>query len=205
MTEKQWEFFSGASEFGPRALGNRSILADARIKNGQIKINMQIKFRESFRPFAPIVLEELKSEYFDMNCPSPYMLRTVKVKFFRKLSENKRATDDPILIEKRLSEISSLLPSITHLDGSARVQTIKSSDHSITAQILKEFYNLTSCPVLINTSFNVRGEPIVGSPEDAINCFMTTGLDFLVLENFLIKKSDVLNLKHLYLNKVRED
>ena len=197
--------FAGASEFGPRALGNRSILADPRISKGQIKINNQIKFRESFRPFAPIVIDELKSLHFEINHPSPYMLRTVQVRTFKKVLEIIRESDDPIVIEDRLSEIHSSLPGITHLDGSARIQTILSTDDSITAMILNEFYRLTQCPVLINTSFNVRGEPIVGSPEEAFNCFMTTGLDYLVLENFLINKKDVLHLKQKYFSKIGED
>lgn len=197
--------FSGPSEFGPRALGNRSILADPRIHKGQIKINRQIKYRESFRPFAPIVIDEFKSLYFEMISSSPYMLRTVQVKSFMKVSENVREVNEAISIEQRLNEIYSLIPGVTHLDGSARVQTISSSDKSVTAEILKEFYKITNCPVLINTSFNVRGEPIVGSPFDAFNCFMTTGLDYLVLENFLISKKDVLNLRHNFFTKVIQD
>jgi carbamoyltransferase len=197
--------FSGPSEFGPRALGNRSILADARVHKGQIKINMQIKYRESFRPFAPIVIDEFKSQYFEMNYSSPYMLRTVQVKSFAKVSENIREDNGAISIEQRLNEIDSLIPGVTHLDGSARVQTILSSDKSVTSEILSEFHKITKCPVLINTSFNVRGEPIVGSPQDAINCFMTTGLDYLVLESFLISKKDVLHLRQNYLTKVSED
>ena len=133
------------------------------------------------------------------------MLRTVQVRTFKKVLEIIRESDDPIVIEDRLSEIHSSLPGITHLDGSARIQTILSTDDSITAMILNEFYRLTQCPVLINTSFNVRGEPIVGSPEEAFNCFMTTGLDYLVLENFLINKKDVLHLKQKYFSKIGED
>lgn len=197
--------FSGASEFGPRALGNRSILADARINKGQIMINKQIKFRESFRPFAPIVLDEFKSLYFEMSHPSPYMLRTVQVKGFHKLSELRKEDNEIISIDQRLNEIHSPLPGITHLDGSARVQTISRFDDSMSTQILSAFYTLTQCPVLINTSFNVKGEPIVGSPQDAFNCFMTTGIDFLVLENFLIDKEDVIHLKNNYRSKVAED
>jgi carbamoyltransferase len=133
------------------------------------------------------------------------MLRTVQVKSFMKVSENMRKDNEAISIEQRLNEIYSLIPGVTHLDGSARVQTIIGSDKSVTAEILKEFYNITNCPVLINTSFNVRGEPIVGSPFDAFNCFMTTGLDYLVLENFLISKKDVLNPRHNFITKVNED
>ena len=127
------------------------------------------------------------------------------MKGFHKLSELRKEDDEIISIDQRLNEIHSPLPGITHLDGSARVQTISRFDDSMSTQILSAFYTLTQCPVLINTSFNVKGEPIVGSPQDAFNCFMTTGIDFLVLENFLIDKEDVIHLKNNYRSKVAED
>lgn len=199
--------FEGRAEFGPRALGNRSIIADPRIINGQIHINLKIKSRESFRPFAPIVLEEYASEYFDINFSSPYMLVTVPVKDF-KITDNFKSDDKlkPIDISKCLSSISSALPGITHLDGSARVQTIKSSDKCFVAEVLKSFKQITGCPVLINTSFNVRGEPIVDSPMDALNCLATTGLDFLWMEGYIIRREDlILGNSLLFTSRVQED
>ena len=184
--------FHGRSEFGPRALGNRSILADARIPKGQILINNKIKFRESFRPFAPIVLEELAEKFFEITLPSPYMLKTVQVKNFKRkkmIADSK--TEQEISITKELDSIDSPIPAATHLDGSARVQTINSKDTSISRKVLEEFYSLTGCPILINTSFNVRGEPIVSTPFDALNCFMTTGIDLLYLEGYLISKANI--------------
>lgn len=160
-------YFQGKMEFGPRALGNRSILADARIPEMKEILNRKIKLRETFRPFAPIVLSEQANEYFQWNSDieNPYMLFTAKV-----------------LPEKNL-------PSITHVDGSARLQIVDKNIHSKLHTLLTVFNQKTHCPVLINTSFNVRGEPIVCSPEDAIRCFMTTEIDILVLENFIIRKS----------------
>ncbi len=184
--------FEGRSEFGPRALGNRSIIADPRIVNGQIDINLKIKLRESFRPFAPIVLQEDASDYFEITFPSPYMLLTTKVKNFVVKSEFKRENKfQKINILDCLSKITSPLPSITHLDGSARVQTISSSDCSFIVDLLKVFKAKTGCPVLVNTSFNVRGEPIVDTPYDALNCLATTGLDFLWIEGYLVLKKDL--------------
>ena len=202
--------FSGKSEFGPRALGNRSILADARVKMGQIHINQKIKFRESFRPFAPICLEEEQDKWFLSRYKSNYMLRTVQVKSF-KTKESPEIKSDfnpskPISISKRIESIDSKIPSVTHLDGSARIQTVESSDQRLTTKILKEFFLVTGCPVLINTSFNVRGEPIVGTPMDAIRCFATTDLDALVFDNYLILKKEQSNLLPLrYQSAVGDD
>lgn len=186
--------FSGKSEFGPRALGNRSIIADPRIKMGQIHINKKIKFRESFRPFAPICLQEEQSKWFKSDAPSEFMLRTVGVKNFSSIDRSPFPTDknyeSPISISDRLSGINSDIPSVTHLDGSARIQTVSSNDSRLTSKILRAFFQITNCPVLINTSFNVRGEPIVGSPDDAIRCFATTNLDALVFDNFLVVKKN---------------
>jgi carbamoyltransferase len=199
--------FSGPAEFGPRALGNRSILADARIKNGQIHINQKIKFRESFRPFAPIVLEEEAKKFFEISSPSPFMLRTVLV---RNIS-SKFEIEEPMLtssidIEQSLNRISSPIPAVTHLDGSARIQTISKDDKSFTRKCLASFYKITGFPVLVNTSFNVRGEPMVSSPYDAINCFMTTGIDYLYIEGyFLDKKQMSEKLKNSFNLKIQED
>lgn len=184
--------FEGKAEFGPRALGNRSIIADPRIINGQIHINLKIKLRESFRPFAPVVLEEDVNNFFEFNFPSPYMLITAKVKGFR--VNRSFVSDDPMQelnIQNNLDCISSPIPSVTHLDGSARIQTIKSCDPSFIVQVLHSFKLLTGVPILVNTSFNVRGEPIVDTPEDALNCLATTGLDFLWIEGYLIFREEI--------------
>lgn len=162
-------WFQGRMEFGPRALGNRSIIADARNKENWQKVNMKIKFRESFRPFAPTVLEERVSDYFDLDQPSPFMLLVADV--------------HP---EKREE-----IPAVTHVDGSARIQTINHEQNSKYYDLIKEFENKTGCPVIINTSFNVRGEPIVESPKDALNCFLHTQMDYLVMGNFLIRKDQL--------------
>ena len=199
--------FSGPAEFGPRALGNRSIIADPRIKGGQITINKKIKFRESFRPFAPIVLEERAEDMFEMQNASPFMLRTVKVKNYNKLTYlESKGLDQPIDIALAISAIDSPIPSVTHIDGSARVQTISSKDNSFVRKLLEDFYEITSCPTLINTSFNVRGEPMVSSPYDAVNCFMTTGLDYLYLEGHMLIKKDMSSLMmKRFQSKLAED
>lgn len=187
--------FEGRSEFGPRALGNRSIIANPLIEKGQIYINQKIKFRESFRPFAPIVMSEYASNYFEMTLESPYMLRTVPVIGFEKIEQNnivKNANNNAELsIWERLETMKSPLPSVTHLDGSARVQTLGKSDNSFVRKLLEDFYLVSGCPVLVNTSFNVRGEPIVGSPLDALNCFVSTGLDYLYLQGLLVSKKNL--------------
>jgi carbamoyltransferase len=201
--------FSGKSEFGPRALGNRSIIADSRVKMGQIHINQKIKFRESFRPFAPICLEEEQDKWFLSGHKSNFMLKTVQVKSF----ELKESPEDnfesnpnkPISISKRIASVNSKVPSVTHLDGSARIQTVESTDARLTTKILKEFFRITGCPVLINTSFNVRGEPIVGTPADAIRCFATTDLDALVFDNYLILKKDQSSLLSLRYKSAKGD
>lgn len=204
--------FSGPSEFGPRALGNRSIFADARIELGQIHLNQKIKFRESFRPFAPIVLSECASDYFKMSSDSPFMLRTVEVREFRRditptdQEEVLEVQLRPLNILNEIRSIKSIIPGVTHLDGSARVQTIDSADTSFARILLEEFYEVSQIPILINTSFNVRGEPMVSSPEDALNCFMTTGIDFLYLEGLVVDKNQVTNAqKEKFVSKVEED
>ena len=176
--------FEGRMEFGPRALGNRSILADPRNKEMQSKLNRKIKFRESFRPFAPTVLEEHVDKYFDTKHLSPYMLLT---------SDVKGVEINPISstnLLDQLSAINSYLPAITHVDGSARIQTVSSEINKNYYNLINEFYNQTNCPVVVNTSFNVRGEPIVESPKDAIRCFLNTNIDILAIGNFIVEKFD---------------
>jgi carbamoyltransferase len=160
-------WFQGRMEFGPRALGGRSILADARNPKNKDVVNLKIKFRESFRPFAPTVLEERISEYFEIDRPSPYMLLVAPVR------EDKR-----------------VIPSVTHVDHSARIQSINRSQNSLYYDLIKEFDRRTGVPVIINTSFNVRGEPIVCTPEDAYRCFMRTHMDYLVLGPYLLDKKN---------------
>jgi len=186
--EKTVGWFQGRMEFGPRALGGRSILADPRSEKMQKELNLKIKFRESFRPFAPSVLREDVSEWFELNNDSPYMLLVAEVK---KEKQIKMTEDDKNLfgIEK-LNVKKSSIPAITHVDYSARVQTVHEETNPKYYQLIKEFKNLTNCPVLVNTSFNVRGEPIVCSVEDAFNCFMGTNLDILVIEDFILFKED---------------
>jgi len=186
--EKVLGWFQGRMEYGPRALGSRSILADPRSKDMQSIINRKIKFRESFRPFAPTVLEEYASDYFDLDRESPYMLLVAQVK-------NSKRTPLPE-DDKRFSGIEKLkakrsqIPAVTHVDYSARVQTVKRKDNPIYYDMIKEFYSITGVPVVINTSFNVRGEPIVCSPEDAYRCFMRTNMDYLIIGSFLLDKRE---------------
>ena len=159
-------WFQGRMEYGPRSLGDRSIIADARNKENWQKVNLKIKFRESFRPFAPTVLEERAADYFALDRESPYMLLVADV------HESKRAE----------------IPAVTHVDGSARIQTIREDQNPKYYKLLKAFEKRTGCGVIINTSFNVRGEPIVESPKDALNCFLNTDMDYLVLGNCLLEK-----------------
>jgi carbamoyltransferase len=181
-------WFRGKMEFGPRALGNRSFLADARNPEMQSKLNLKIKFREGFRPFAPSVLEEESNKYFDCGIPSPYMLLVVPVNdnIRNKLPSNYEEMD----LMERLYIRRASIPSVTHLDFSARIQTVNKTVHKDYHQLISAFYRITGCPVIINTSFNVRDEPIVCSPIDALKCFMKTDTDCLVLENFLIIKKE---------------
>jgi len=181
-------WFDGRMEFGPRALGSRSILGDPRSPKMQAQMNIKIKFREGFRPFAPSVLRERVSDYFEMDCDSPYMLLVAPVRKERQIP----MTED----QQRLWGIDKLnlprsdLPAITHIDYSARVQTVTKDTNPNYYALIKEFERLTGCPVVINTSFNVRGEPIVCTPADAYQCFMRTDIDHLVLGPFLLNKSE---------------
>ena len=160
-------WFQGRMEWGPRALGNRSILADARNPENQSKVNLKIKFRESFRPFAPAVIAEKSNDYFELDQSSPYMLLTAQVR------EDRRH-----------------IPAVTHVDGSARLQTVSKEQNPLFYELLNEFDRQTGCPVVINTSMNVRGEPIVCSPHDAFKCFIRTEMDYLVMGSYLLSKAD---------------
>lgn len=186
-------WFSGRGEFGPRALGARSIIGDPRDARMQSVMNLKIKYRESFRPFAPCVLEEDVSQYFDLDRPSPYMLLVAPVLESQRLDlteEQKRVMREDTNLCKRVNIPRSKLPAVTHIDNSARVQTVDPVRHGRFYSVMKRFKDKTGCGVVINTSFNIRGEPIVGSPADAFRCFMNTEMDLLVLENFLIFKKD---------------
>ncbi len=191
-------WFQGRMEFGPRALGNRSILGDARSPEMQATLNLKIKYRESFRPFAPSVLRERLEDCFELKEASPYMLLVAPVKESLRLSQTvipsevegpRGATGDAPDFMTRLKTPRSTLPAITHVDYSARVQTVAAEDNPRFHQLLREFEKTTGCPVLVNTSFNVRGEPPVCTPEDAFRCFMRTEMDYLVLGNFLLDKT----------------
>lgn len=176
----------GRAEFGPRSLGNRSILGDPRNENMQSTMNLKIKFRESFRPFAPAVLKHKANEYFDIDESSPYMLLVAPIaEKVRKLSGD--AESDLFGIDL-LNVIRSEIPAVTHVDYSARIQTVDGKHNTDFFRLLSEFDELTGCPVLINTSFNVRGEPIVLTPEDSYRCFMRTNMDVLVIENYVFFK-----------------
>ena len=177
--------FLGRTEFGPRALGSRSIIGDPRNKDMQTRINLKIKFRESFRPFAPAILKEKVNDFFELIKESPYMMMVAPVQPNRRMQSNNIKTDDMLQIVK---EIRSEIPAVTHIDYSARVQTVDQSYNKKFYQIIKEFENQSSCPLVINTSFNVRGEPIVNSPLDAFRCFMNTNMDILVIEDFIMEK-----------------
>ena len=181
-------WFQGRMEFGPRALGGRSILADPRSDKMQKELNLKIKFRESFRPFAPSVLREDVSEWFDLDCDSPYMLLVSEVKKNKQISMTEK--DKMLFGIDKLNVKKSYIPAITHVDYSARIQTVHKDTNPKYYNLIKEFKKITNCPVLVNTSFNVRGEPIVCSTEDAFNCFMGTNLDILVIENFILYKDD---------------
>jgi len=186
--EKVVGWFEGRMEFGPRALGGRSIIGDARSPKMQETMNLKIKFRESFRPFAPSVIKERAGQYFDIDRESPYMLLVAPVK--KELRRN--ITDD----EKNLSGIDKLkvirsdIPAVTHVDYSARIQTVREDYHPLYYNMIKCFDERHGCPVIINTSFNVRGEPIVCNPEDAYLCFIRTDMDFLIMGNFLLDKKE---------------
>ncbi|HIJ55600.1 MAG TPA: carbamoyltransferase [Deltaproteobacteria bacterium] len=180
-------YMAGRMEFGPRALGARSILGDPRQVETQSVMNLKIKYRESFRPFAPTVLQDKASEYFEIDRPSPYMLLVAKVNEGRRFPQP--STDGLGLLE-RLKNKRSDIPAVTHLDYSARIQTVNRNDKPDYYAVISEFEKLTGCSVVVNTSFNVRGEPIICTPEDAYRCFMRTEMDVLVIEDFMLVKEE---------------
>ena len=181
-------WFQGRMEFGPRALGGRSIIGDPRSSRMQSIMNLKIKYRESFRPFAPSVLAEKVSEYFEQESSSPYMLIVAPVRENIRIPMSRE--QESLFGIAKLNVARSQLPAVTHVDYSARVQTVHSDTNPRYYELIREFEKQTGCSVLINTSFNVRGEPIVGTPEDAYRCFMRTEMDYLVIENFLLDKKD---------------
>ena len=185
--EKIVGWFDGRMEFGPRALGSRSIVGDPRSPRMQAQMNLKIKFREGFRPFAPSVLRERVSDYFEMDCDSPYMLLVAPVKKERQIPMT--GEQQKLWGIEQLNVPRSDIPAITHIDYSARVQTVSADTNPNYHALIKEFENLTGCGVVVNTSFNVRGEPIVCTPADAYQCFMRTHIDYLVLGSFLLDKA----------------
>ncbi len=197
-------WFQGRMEFGPRALGARSIIADPRSDKMQKKLNLKIKYRESFRPFAPSILREEVVNWFDFDIDSPYMLLVADVK--KKFRKEMSSTEKKMFGIEKLNIKRSIIPAVTHIDYSARIQTVHKDTNLKYHKLITEFKNKTGCPSLVNTSFNVRGEPIVNSPEDAFKCFMGTELDNLVIGNcFLEKKEQTIELKKTYKNKYKLD
>ena len=202
--EKTIGWFQGRMEFGPRALGARSIIADPRSNKMQKNLNLKVKFRESFRPFAPSIIREDVSKWFELDCDSPYMLLVANV--------NKSIRKEMTSEEKKLFGIDKLnikrsdIPAVTHVDYSARIQTVHKNTNPRYYKLLQSFKKITGCPVLVNTSFNIRGEPIVCSVEDAYRCFMGTNLDILICGNFILyKDKQNIELKEKYKNKFTPD
>ncbi len=202
--EKIIGWFQGRMEFGPRSLGNRSILADPRSDKMQKNLNLKIKYRESFRPFAPSVLIEDLNEWFDMSTESPYMLLVADINTKRKINISKN--EENLFGIEKLNVKRSEIPAVTHVDYSARIQTVSKLKNKHYYDLIFKFKEKTGCPVIINTSFNVRGEPIVNSPTDAFRCFMGTELDYLILGNFILdKKKQNKKLKLNYKEKFTLD
>lgn len=179
-------WFQGRMEFGPRSLGSRSIIGDPRSKEMQSIMNLKIKYRESFRPFAPTVLREHVSDYFDMDCESPYMLLVANIKDEKRIKMSDE--EEKLFGLEKLKVARSDVPAITHVDYSARIQTMTKEDNPLFYSVIEEFYKKTGCPMIVNTSFNVRGEPIVCRPEEAYKCFMRTGMDYLIIGGYLLDK-----------------
>jgi carbamoyltransferase len=197
-------WFQGRMEFGPRALGNRSILGDPRSDKMQKILNLKVKYRESFRPFAPSILKEDVEDWFNLNVDSPYMLMVADINPKRKIemTENQKNLFGIDKLNVKRSDI----PAVTHVDYSARIQTVSNETNPKYYDLISKFKEKTSCPVIINTSFNVRGEPIVHSPSDAFNCFMGTDLDYLVIGNSILdKKKQDLKLKKNYSSEFELD
>ena len=186
--EKVIGWFQGKMEFGPRALGGRSIIGDARSQKMQETMNLKIKFRESFRPFAPSVIRERVSDFFEHDGESPYMLLVAPVK--KSIRREMTEEEQKLFGLEKLHVSRSTIPAITHVDYSARIQTVDGRYNNRYYQMIKKFDEKQGCPVIINTSFNVRGEPIVCTPEDAFRCFMRTNMDYLIMENILLDKRD---------------
>ena len=179
-------WFQGRMEFGPRALGSRSILADPRSDTTQKNLNLKVKYRESFRPFAPSIMREHLSDWFELERDSPYMLLVANVR--KELRKKMTDQEENLFGIDKLNVSRSSIPAVTHVDYSARIQTVHQETNPLYHALLKEFQEITGCPILVNTSFNVRGEPIVCTPSDAFRCFMGTDLDFLVIGNFVLDK-----------------
>ena len=182
--EKIIGWVQGRMEFGPRALGNRSILGDARSPRMQSVMNLKVKFRESFRPFAPVVRREKVSDYFELNAASPYMLLVAPVK--ESLRQPVKGSARGL---ERLKQLRSSIPAVTHVDYSARIQTVTPQQNPRLYALLQRWEQATGCGVLVNTSFNVRGEPIVCTPDDAYRCFVNTEMDYLVMGQFLLERT----------------
>ena len=204
MKDKAIGWFQGRMEFGPRALGGRSILADPRSDNMQKNLNLKVKYRESFRPFAPSILKEDLSNWFNIDVESPYMLLVANLNFEKKIE---MTTEQKKLFGiDRLNIKRSEIPAVIHVDYSARIQTVTKDRNKIYYDLISKFKEKSGCPILVNTSFNVRGEPIVNTPEDAFNCFMGTELDYLVIGNCILDKNKQNhNLKRDYKNKFELD
>jgi len=180
-------WFQGRMEFGPRALGGRSILGDARSESMQKNLNLKVKYRESFRPFAPSVLREDLQDWFELNCDSPYMSLVANVD--SKIKNDMSNDEKKLFGIEKLNIKRSEIPAVTHVDYSARIQTVHKETNHRYYELIKNFKEKTNCPVIVNTSFNVRGEPIVNTPKDAFNCFMGTELDILVIGNCYLEKN----------------
>ena len=202
--EKAIGWFQGRMEFGPRALGGRSILGDPRSDKMQKNLNLKVKYRESFRPFAPSVLKEDLSNWFDMNTDSPYMLLVANINSNKKIKMTEE--QNKLFGIEKLNIKRSEIPAVTHVDYSARIQTVNQNTNKRYYDLISKFKEKTGCPVIVNTSFNVRGEPIVNTPTDAFNCFMGTELDYLVIGNCILDKSKQnLNLKKDYTKEFELD
>ena len=186
--QKTVGWFQGRMEFGPRALGARSILADPRSDKMQKILNLKIKYRESFRPFAPSIIIDDLTDWFELSLESPYMLLVSEIKSNLKIEMTKE--EKKLFLIKKLNIKRSSIPAVTHVDYSSRIQTVHKKTNPIYYKLIHKFKELTGCPILVNTSFNIRGEPIVCSVEDAFTCFMGTNLDILAIGNFLLFKED---------------
>ena len=202
--EKIIGWFQGRMEFGPRALGARSIIADPRSNKMQKILNLKVKFRESFRPFAPSIIREDLSKWFELDCDSPYMLLVADVN--KSIRKNMTNEEKKLFGIKKLNIKRSDIPAVTHVDYSARIQTVHKETNPKYYKLLQNFKKITNCPIIVNTSFNVRGEPIVCTVQDAYRCFMGTDLDMLVCGNFILyKEQQNIKLRTDYKNKYRPD